>query len=81
MKRSLYIKLGVILATTLICLYGIFGLPKSGKELTDNFNNNIKLGLDLRGGATGVGQGSTMLKFGSKSSRACTSPFTVGRSR
>lgn len=51
MKRSLYIKLGVILATTLICLYGIFGLPKSGKELQDNFSNNIKLGLDLRGGS------------------------------
>ena len=51
MKRSLYIKAGAILATTLICLYGIFGLPTSVKQLQDNFNQNIKLGLDLRGGS------------------------------
>ena len=51
MKRSLYIKLGVILVTTLVCLYGIFGLPTSQKALVDNFNQNIKLGLDLRGGS------------------------------
>ena len=41
----------MIVATVLVCLYGIVGLPKSMKELTDNFNNNIKLGLDLKGGS------------------------------
>ena len=51
MMRSLYIKLGVIIFTTLVCLYGIFGLPTSQKQLVDNFNQNIKLGLDLRGGS------------------------------
>jgi preprotein translocase subunit SecD len=51
MMRSLYIKAGAILAITLICLYGIFGLPTSMKQLQDNFNQNIKLGLDLRGGS------------------------------
>jgi preprotein translocase subunit SecD len=40
----------VIVATTLICLYGIFGIPKSREELAANWNKNIKLGLDLRGG-------------------------------
>jgi len=49
--RSLYIKLGVILVTTLVCLYGIFGLPKSQQEISENFQKNIRLGLDLRGGS------------------------------
>jgi preprotein translocase subunit SecD len=51
MKRSLYIKAGAIVAITLVCLYGIFGLPTSMKQLEDNFRQNIKLGLDLRGGS------------------------------
>ena len=40
----------VIVASTLICLYGIFGLPKSKDDLVANWNKNIKLGLDLKGG-------------------------------
>ena len=40
----------VIIATILICLYGIIGLPKSKQELAANWNHNIRLGLDLRGG-------------------------------
>lgn len=40
----------VIIATVLICLYGIIGLPKSKEELAANWNHNIRLGLDLRGG-------------------------------
>ncbi len=51
MRRHLYYKVGIIVATVLVCLYGIVGLPKSQKELVDNFNNNIKLGLDLKGGS------------------------------
>jgi len=51
MRRNLYYKVGIIVATVLVCLYGIVGLPKSQKELVDNFNNNIKLGLDLKGGS------------------------------
>lgn len=51
MQRSLLIKVASIVGVTLICLYGIVGLPKSQKELVDNFNTNIKLGLDLRGGS------------------------------
>jgi preprotein translocase subunit SecD len=41
----------VIIATILICLYGIIGLPKSKQELAANWNHNIRLGLDLRGGS------------------------------
>jgi preprotein translocase subunit SecD len=41
----------VIIATVLICIYGIIGLPKSKEELAANWNHNIRLGLDLRGGS------------------------------
>ena len=41
----------VIVATLLICVYGLIGLPKSKQELTANWNHNIRLGLDLRGGS------------------------------
>jgi len=51
MDRSLWIKIASIVGVTLVCLYGIIGIPKSQKELVDNFNNNIKLGLDLKGGS------------------------------
>lgn len=40
----------LIVATVLVSLYGIIGLPKSKDELVANWNSNIKLGLDLKGG-------------------------------
>jgi len=40
-----------ILAVLLACIYAIIGLPKSKDELVANFHNNIRLGLDLRGGS------------------------------
>lgn len=51
MNRNLTYKIALILGTTLLCLYGIIGLPKSKDELVANWNNNIKLGLDLKGGS------------------------------
>ncbi|MBY0373924.1 MAG: protein translocase subunit SecD, partial [Bryobacteraceae bacterium] len=51
MKQNMTFKIGLIVATTLICLYGMIGLPKSKDELIANWNNNIKLGLDLKGGS------------------------------
>lgn len=51
MDRSLWIKIASIVGVTLVCLYGIVGIPKNQKELADNFEKNIKLGLDLRGGS------------------------------
>jgi preprotein translocase subunit SecD len=40
----------LIVATVLICLYGIIGIPKSIDELSANWHQNIRLGLDLKGG-------------------------------
>src|SRR3954470_8497809 len=50
MKTNLTWRVVVIVATILICAYGIIGIPKSGAELKDNFSKNIRLGLDLKGG-------------------------------
>jgi len=41
----------VIVATILICVFGIIGFPKSPAELVQNVKNNIQLGLDLKGGS------------------------------
>ncbi len=49
--QNLRLKWLFILVTVLVCIYGIIGLPKSKQELVDNFNQNIRLGLDLRGGS------------------------------
>jgi preprotein translocase subunit SecD len=50
MKQSLRIKFFVILGVVLVCLYGVIGLPRNKAELIANLQNNIRLGLDLRGG-------------------------------
>ena len=49
--QNLKWKAVLIVATVLICLYGIVGIPKSTDELVNNWNNNIRLGLDLKGGS------------------------------
>ncbi|MBI1896822.1 MAG: protein translocase subunit SecD, partial [Acidobacteria bacterium] len=51
MTKNLRIKAVVILALVLICVYGMIGIPKSKTELIDNWNRNVKLGLDLKGGS------------------------------
>src|ERR1700761_8996486 len=50
MKRNLRFKFIFILAVILVCIYGIIGLPRSKAELVANWQKNIHLGLDLRGG-------------------------------
>jgi preprotein translocase subunit SecD len=50
MKRHLRIKFFFIIAVILVCIYGIIGLPRNKSELIANWNKNIHLGLDLRGG-------------------------------
>src|SRR5215467_1004849 len=50
MKTNLKWRAVVIVVTILICAFGIIGLPKSGAELKRNFGDNIRLGLDLKGG-------------------------------
>src|ERR1700677_5049655 len=51
MKTNLKIRTVVIVATILICVYGIIGFPKSLTAIKENFSNNIHLGLDLKGGS------------------------------
>jgi preprotein translocase subunit SecD len=45
------IKTVVIIATVLICIFGIIGAPRSVDQLKANLGRNIHLGLDLRGGS------------------------------
>ncbi|HTP33285.1 MAG TPA: protein translocase subunit SecD [Candidatus Acidoferrales bacterium] len=51
MKKNLTARSVIIVVTMLICVFGIIGFPKSGAELVNNFNQNIRLGLDLKGGS------------------------------
>src|ERR1700688_593523 len=41
----------IIVAVVLVCIYGIIGLPKSKADIVANWKQNIRLGLDLRGGS------------------------------
>ncbi|MBV9759195.1 MAG: protein translocase subunit SecD [Acidobacteriaceae bacterium] len=50
MKRHLRFKFFLIVAVILVCIYGIIGIPKSKADLVANWEKNIRLGLDLRGG-------------------------------
>jgi preprotein translocase subunit SecD len=51
MKKNLKFRTLFIVATILVCLFGIIGVPKSVDELKRNFADNIHLGLDLKGGS------------------------------
>ena len=51
MKTNLTARTVIIVVTILICVFGIIGIPKSGADLVKNFNDNIRLGLDLKGGS------------------------------
>src|ERR1700676_2773621 len=51
MKSNLKIKILVIAVVILVCIYGIIGLPTSKDQLVANWQNNIHLGLDLKGGS------------------------------
>jgi preprotein translocase subunit SecD len=51
MKTNLRARTVVIVATILLCVFGIIGFPKSPADLVQNVKNNIQLGLDLKGGS------------------------------
>jgi preprotein translocase subunit SecD len=51
MQRNLTVKAVVIVATVLICIFGIIGFPRSVDGLKANLAKNIHLGLDLKGGS------------------------------
>jgi len=52
MNKTLGWKLGLVVATLLVFLFGIFGLPKefSSSGLLASLQDHIHLGLDLKGG-------------------------------
>ena len=50
MKKNLTARTVIIVVTILICVFGIIGIPKSGADIAKNFSDNIRLGLDLKGG-------------------------------
>ncbi len=68
MKRNLRLKFFSIIAVILICIYGIIGLPSSKAALLANWNRNIHLGLDLRGGTYLVVQVQQQDAFNNKAS-------------
>ncbi len=51
MPKNLRWKWIVIVAVVAGCILGITGLPTSAGELAANWNKNIRLGLDLKGGS------------------------------
>jgi preprotein translocase subunit SecD len=51
MTQNLKWRTVVIVVTILLCIFGIIGLPKSKTELVQNLKDNIRLGLDLKGGS------------------------------
>lgn len=50
MKKNLTARTVVIGITMLLCVFGIIDIPKSGADVVKNLQNNIRLGLDLKGG-------------------------------
>jgi preprotein translocase subunit SecD len=51
MQKNLTARSLIIVATILVCVFGIIDFPKSIADLKKNWNNNIRLGLDLKGGS------------------------------
>ncbi len=51
MRKNLNTKTIVIIVTILVCIYGIIGIPRSAAQLKANIVDNIRLGLDLKGGS------------------------------
>src|ERR1039457_63920 len=51
MRKNLTTRTAIIVVTILVCIFGIVGFPKSRTELADNLKENIRLGLDLKGGS------------------------------
>jgi protein-export membrane protein SecD len=51
MKTNVKARTIVIVATILLCIYGIINVPTSMAALKQNLKDNIRLGLDLKGGS------------------------------
>src|ERR1019366_7579985 len=51
MRKNLTTRSVIIVVTILVCIFGIIGIPTSKTELLDHLKENIRLGLDLKGGS------------------------------
>lgn len=51
MQKNLTARTIVIVVVIVLCVIGIIGVPKSMAELKEHWQNNIRLGLDLKGGS------------------------------
>jgi preprotein translocase subunit SecD len=51
MEKNLRARALIIVATILACIFGVIGFPKSKASLLNNVKDNIRLGLDLKGGS------------------------------
>lgn len=51
MQTNITTRTVVIIVIILACVYGIIGFPTSLAAIQKNFSNNIRLGLDLKGGS------------------------------
>jgi len=51
MRTNLTTRTVIIVVTILVCIFGIIGFPKSVADLKANLTENIRLGLDLKGGS------------------------------
>src|ERR1035441_5147686 len=51
MRKNLTTRSVIIVVTILVCIFGIIGFPTSKTELLGHLKENIRLGLDLKGGS------------------------------
>ncbi|MGD0500459.1 MAG: protein translocase subunit SecD [Bryobacteraceae bacterium] len=51
MRKNLRTRAVVIVVVILLCVFGVIGFPSSGAALMRDLKNNIRLGLDLKGGS------------------------------
>ena len=51
MQKNLTARSVIIVVIILVCAFGIIGFPRSTADLKKNWDNNIRLGLDLKGGS------------------------------
>jgi preprotein translocase subunit SecD len=51
MQKNLTTRTIIIVVAIVVCVLGIIGVPTSKAQLVDNLKNNIRLGLDLKGGS------------------------------
>src|ERR1700734_2844810 len=50
MKHNLLTRTVFVAAVAIACIYGVIGVPRSVEEVMANWQRNIRLGTDLRGG-------------------------------